>query len=176
MPIPSITSVSPTAGPVTGGTQVTIAGTNLTAADIRMYTLNTAVNAWTPLPTVVDRANRSASGVTPHFSVFALFAPTTVAASLAGVKAYPVPWKPGSGGRFDGPGVTFAGLPASGSIRILTLGGRRVRDFSFGGLAGEALWDGLNDDGRRAASGVYFARVSSDAGGAPVLVKFAIEK
>ncbi|MFI5361839.1 MAG: LamG-like jellyroll fold domain-containing protein [Elusimicrobiota bacterium] len=156
-----------------------ITGTNppLTAAGIRMYTLNTAVNSWALLPTTVDAASRNASGVTPHFSVFALFAPQKIASTLGSARVYPVPWKPGSGGRFDAPGVTFAGLPASGSIRILTLGGRRVRDFDFNGLsAGGAVWDGTNDDGRRAASGVYFARIVSGVDGTTTLVKFAIER
>ena len=156
-----------------------ISNTNppLTAAGIRMYTLNTAVNSWEYLPTTVDKVNHAATGVTPHFSVFALFAPSTVGSNLSGVKAFPVPWKPGSGGRFDAPGVTFSNLPVSGTIRILTLAGRRVRDFTFNGVsAGNAVWDGLNDDGRRAASGVYFARVSSGVDGSTVLVKFAIER
>ena len=104
-----------------------------------------------------------------------MFAPTTISAGLSGVKAYPVPWKPGSGSRFDAAGVTFANLPASGSIRILDVSGARVREFSFDGSnAGAAVWDGQTDHGRRAASGVYFARVKSSAG--TVLIKFAIER
>ena len=90
---------------------------------------------------------------------------------------YPVPWKPGSGGRFDGPGVTFAHLPSSGRIRILTLSGRRVKDFTFNGAgAGTAVWDGSNDDGRRTASGVYFAKITSDADSSTILLKFAVER
>lgn len=156
-----------------------ISGTNppLAAAGLQMYTLNTAVNSWALLPTVVDKSNRSASAQTPHFSLFGLFAPATVGTNLSGVKAFPVPWKPGSGGRFDAPGVSFSNLPAAGTIRILTLGGRRVRDLPFNGnSAGTAVWDGANDDGRRAASGVYFARISSAGDGSSVLVKFAVER
>jgi hypothetical protein len=149
----------------------------LAASSMRMYTLNTTVNRWELLPTSVDGSHRRASGVTPHFSVFALFAPTTIGSGVSGVKIYPVPWKPGSGGRFDGPGVTFARLPSSGRIRILTLSGHRVREFTYDGAsAGTAVWDGLNDDGRRAASGVYFAKITSDADQKGELVKFAIER
>lgn len=154
-------------------------GTNppLAVSAMRMYTLNTTVNRWELLPTSVDRTNRRASGLTPHFSVFALFAPATIGSSLSGVTAYPVPWKPGSGGRFDGPGVSFAHLPTGGHIRILTLAGRRVRDFTYSGAdAGTTTWDGLNDDGRRAASGVYFAKITSDADRSVVLLKFAVER
>ena len=156
-----------------------ITGTNppLTAAGLRMYTLNTAVNSWALLPTTVDKAAHSVSGQTPHFSLFGLFAPATVGTNLSGVKAFPVPWKPGSQTRFDAAGVTFANLPAGGTIRILTLAGRRVRDISFNGVsAGSAVWDGANDDGRRAASGVYFARITSAADNSAILVKFAIER
>jgi hypothetical protein len=88
-----------------------------------------------------------------------------------------VPWKPGTGGRFDAAGVTFANLPVSGTIRILTLAGKRVRELSFdGSSAGFAVWDGLNDEGRRAASGVYFAQIKSGVDGAMFLLKFAIER
>lgn len=154
-----------------------IVGTNppLAASTMRMYTLNTTVNRWELLPTSVDTVNKRATGVTPHFSVFALFAPVTIGAGLSGVRAYPVPWKPGTGGRFDAPGVTFSGLPTSGTIRILDLAGRRVREFAFSGAAaGSAVWDGQTDAGRRCAGGVYFAKVSS--GGASTLLKIAIER
>jgi hypothetical protein len=156
-----------------------IDGTNppLAASRMQMYTLNTTVNRWELLPTVVDSASRKASGQTPHFSVFALFAPVTLGSSLSGVTAYPIPWKPGSGGRFDGPGVTFAQLPVSGRIRILTLTGQKVRDFAFSGSgAGSAIWDGGNDGGRRVASGVYLARITSDADGSVSVIKIAIER
>lgn len=155
-----------------------ISGTNppLAAGGIQMYTLNTAVNVWTQLPTVVDKNGHAASGQTPHFSLFGLFAPATVASNLAGVKVFPVPWKPGSRSRFDAAGVTFSNLPAAGFIRILTLAGKRVREFTFNGVsAGSAVWDGNNDDGRRAASGVYFARITS-LDNSNVIVKFAIER
>jgi hypothetical protein len=156
-----------------------ISGTNppLAAAGLQMYTLNTAVNVWTQLPTVVDKVSRRASGQTPHFSLFGLFAPATVGTGLSGIKVFPVPWKPGSGSRFDASGVTFSNLPASGVIRILTLSGRSVRDFSFNGVsAGTAVWNGENEDGRRAASGVYFARITSGVDHSNVILKFAIER
>jgi hypothetical protein len=156
-----------------------IDGTNppLAASRMRMYTLNTTINNWELLPTTIDKNHRMAGGVTPHFSVFALFAPVSVGAGLAGVKAYPVPWKPGSGGRFDGPGVSFANLPPSGHIRILTLAGHKVHEFSYSGAnAGVATWDGNNDDGLRTASGVYFAKITSDTDASTIVVKFAVER
>jgi hypothetical protein len=154
-------------------------GTNppIPVTSLRLYTLNTTVNRWEELPTTVDLANKRVTGVTPHFSIFALLGSASVGVSLNGVRVYPVPWKPGSGGRFDASGVTFDRLPSAGSIRILTLDGQRVRDLSFAGAdAGQVTWDGNNSDGMRTASGVYFARVKSAADNSTVLLKFAIER
>lgn len=151
-------------------------GTVLPATGIRMYTLNTTVNRWEALSTSVDAPNHRTTGLTPHFSVFALFAPSTVGAGLSGVRVYPVPWKPGSGGRFDAVALSFDHLPPSGRIRILTLAGERVADLAFDGhAAGAITWDGRTREGRRCASGVYIAKIVSDDGGT-MFVKFAIER
>ncbi|MDX6768702.1 MAG: LamG-like jellyroll fold domain-containing protein [Elusimicrobiota bacterium] len=149
----------------------------LPASGLRMYTLNTTVNRWEELPTTLDPVERRAIGVTPHFSVFALFAPSTIGASLSAARAYPVPWKPGSGGRFDGPGIVFDRLPAAGRVEIHTLSGEKVADFAFSGAsAGSVVWDGRNENGRRVASGVYYARITSDTDNARALLKLAIER
>lgn len=147
----------------------------LAASAIKVYTLNTTVNRWELLPTYVDPTTRRVTFFTPHFSVFAMFAPLTIGTSLAQVRVYPVPWKPGSNGRFDAAGVTFDRLPASGVVRILSLAGERVREFAFdGSSAGSVVWNGVTDGGQRAASGVYFARITG--GGGESIVKFAIER
>ncbi|MBI2386730.1 MAG: LamG domain-containing protein [Elusimicrobia bacterium] len=147
----------------------------LAASAIKVYTLNTTVNRWELLPTYVDPATRRVTFFTPHFSVFAMFAPLTIGTALAQVRVYPVPWKPGTNGRFDAPGVTFDRLPVTGVIRILSLAGERVREFTFdGSSSGSVVWNGVTDGGQRCASGVYFARITG-AGGESV-VKFAIER
>lgn len=149
----------------------------LAASGLRMFTLNTTVNRWEELPTVLDAAARRAVGVTPHFSVFALFAPSTIGTSLSEARAYPVPWKPGSGGSFDGAGIVFDRLPASGRVTLLTLSGEHVADLDFNGAsAGRLVWDGRNGSGRRVASGIYYARVTSSTDGATALLKLAIER
>lgn len=149
----------------------------LPARAMKMYTLNTTVNRWEELPTVVDTGSKRAIGITPHFSVFALFAPTTIGTSLNSVRAYPVPWKPGSGGSFDATGVSFDRLPTDGSITILSLSGEEVADFRFSGAsAGRVVWDGKNTAGRRVASGIYYARVKSDADNSTALLRIAIER
>lgn len=148
----------------------------LAASRILAFTLNTMVNRWEPLPTYVNRSGKHGLLWTPHFSVFALFAPAVIGSDLSQVRVYPVPWKPGSGGRFDASGVTFDRLPVSGKIAIHAITGEKVADIPFSGAAaGVVVWDGRNDGGRRTASGVYFARVTSDDG-ARTLLRFAIER
>lgn len=148
----------------------------MAASAIKVYTLNTTVNRWEALESYVDPVSRRVVFFTPHFSVFAMFAPLTIGASLSEVRVYPIPWKPGTRGRFDAAGVTFDRLPVSGTIRILSLAGERVREFTFdGGASGSAVWNGMTDWGQRAASGVYFARITG-TGGSTSIVKFAIER
>jgi hypothetical protein len=147
----------------------------LAASAIKVYTLNTTVNRWELLSTYVDPASRRVTFFTPHFSVFAMFAPLTIGTSLAQVRVYPVPWKPGTNGRFDAAGITFDRLPVTGVVRILSLAGERIREFSFdGSSSGSVVWNGMTDGGQRAASGVYFARITG--GGGESIVKFAIER
>ena len=148
----------------------------MAASRIQVYTLNTAVNRWEYLPSYVDTASRRVTAFTPHFSIFAMFAPTTIGTALPQVRVYPLPWKPGTKSKYDAAGITFDRLPVSGSVRIVNLAGERVREFTFSGAdAGSVLWNGLSDNNRRVASGVYFARITSDDGGSS-LVKFAIER
>lgn len=148
----------------------------MAASALKVYTLNTTVNRWEALESYVDPVARRVIFFTPHFSVFAMFAPSTIGTSLSEVRVYPIPWTPGAGGRFDAAGVTFDRLPVSGTIRILSLAGERVREFTFDGNAsGSIVWDGMTDWGRRAASGVYFARITG-TGGSTSIVKFAIER
>lgn len=148
----------------------------LATSAIKVYTLNTTVNRWELLPSFIDPATRRVTVFTPHFSVFAMFAPLTIGTALSQVRVYPIPWRPGSLSRFDALGITFDRLPVSGNIRILNLAGERIRELSFDGTAsGSVTWNGLTDGGLRTASGVYFARITS-GDGTVLLVKCAIER
>ena len=60
-------------------------------------------------------------------------------------------------------------LPTAGdhSLAVYDVAGRRVRSLSSGRIeAGprEVLWDGRNEEGRPAPSGVYFYRLRAAAG------------
>ncbi len=152
------------------------------ASRLTVYTLNPSVVRWEPLPSSVDTQAKRVTGLTPHFSVFALFGPSASLPDVNSVRVYPNPWKPGSGGTFDSgsfngkTGLVIDNLPSSGIVRIFTLSGESVAELSFSPPdVGTLVWDGRNRAGRGVASGVYFAYVKADGGGKAV-VKFAIER
>jgi len=118
---------------------------------LAIYTLNEKTNLWVKLPSSqVDLANGKVTARVPHFSVFALIgAPDT---SLDQAFVYPVPFQPSLGHT----AITFTNLAQPTTIKIFTVSGRRVRTLQEPGGAGELDWDGKNEDGEPAASGVYF--------------------
>lgn len=152
------------------------------ASRLTMYTLKNQVPEWEALTTTVDTTNRRVLGSASHFSIFALFGPSGIGADLSGITVFPVPWKPGSKGKFDSAvcngrtGLCFTQLPQDGVLKIFSFGGELVIELPFTAVdAGTVVWDGRNHAGRNVASGVYFARVRATAGGASLL-KFAIER
>jgi hypothetical protein len=148
-------------------------GTLASVDRLKVYAAADSGGAWSQLATSVDKVNKTVSGVTPHFSFFSVFA--SPAGGLGAIKLYPVPWQPGSGGRFDAAGVTFSGLPASARIKIFTLSGELVRLLEVNSLdAGIKVWDGRNSEGHKAASGIYIASVKS--GSDERTIKVAVER
>ncbi len=75
------------------------------------------------------------------------------------VHAYPNPYWPGSGGRYDGSGVVFSNLPISAKIQIYTIHGTLLRTLESSSERRTCTWDGLTTGGDAVASGVYFVRV-----------------
>ncbi|MFA5140757.1 MAG: LamG-like jellyroll fold domain-containing protein [Elusimicrobiota bacterium] len=167
-----------------GNTLVDGVSPPIPAANLRLWTLNmTGALQWVELSScAVDLADRRVSAVTEHFSVFALFAPTGIRPDVNEVYVYPVPWKPGSGDKFDSAtwlgrsGLAFGNLSTDGHIRVFTLSGELVTDLQYGPTdQGTLVWNGKNTAGRNVASGVYFAYVKATDGSTQVL-KFAIER
>ncbi|HEX7077085.1 MAG TPA: S8 family serine peptidase [Candidatus Eisenbacteria bacterium] len=77
----------------------------------------------------------------------------------------PNPFNPSTAIRFD-----VAGDEARATLRVFSAGGRLVRTLIAADLPGGrfvARWDGRDDAGRDAASGVYFCRLDLAGGGAP---------
>ena len=57
--------------------------------------------------------------------------------------------------------------PARLRVQILTVSGRRVRDFTLEGKAGENYvpWDGTDSKGEKVANGVYIVKLTAEANG-----------
>jgi len=149
-------------------------GTELPATGLVMFSAPSSAGPWTAdQASVVDLAGRKVSGSTSHFSYFALFYPSS--ADIRSARAYPNPWKPGTGGVFDAAGITFGNLTATAEIKIFTITGGLVRTLDVTAAdAGTRVWDGRNSDGRKAASGVYLAHIKS--GGSSKTLKIAVER
>jgi len=151
--------------------------TSIRASELVMYSAETAAGPWNrDLSSSVDPDNKTVIGNTSHFSFFALFAPT--ASDLNGVKAFPVPWKPGSNGPFDSntvpAGITFSGMPGSAEIKIFTITGQLVRNLKLTSAQSSTVWDGKNSAGSKAASGIYLAHIKS--GKKVKILKIAVER
>jgi hypothetical protein len=96
--------------------------------------------------------------------------PLVVASNdLSSVKVYPNPFRPGQGHTT----ITFANVPANARIRIYTLQGELMRDFTANG-SGTGTWDGNNDSGSHVASGVYFALIEGN--GSHRTMKVGVER
>ncbi|MEI7528955.1 MAG: FlgD immunoglobulin-like domain containing protein, partial [Elusimicrobiota bacterium] len=91
-------------------------------------------------------------------------------------KVYPVPWRPGSGDKFDSStGITFKYLTPRTEIRIYTITGQLVRELKLTPADnGLKVWDGRNSAGLKAASGVYLAHIKS--GQYVKIMKIAVER
>ncbi|MBI5622135.1 MAG: fibronectin type III domain-containing protein, partial [Elusimicrobia bacterium] len=144
-------------------------GTSLRVGDARMFSHSgLAGTAWRPLETSVDTQAKTFTGTTPTFSFFAVFA--TPAADLSRVRVYPNPYKPGSSDPNEGrpfsasnpsSGIVFDNLPTPVTIEIFTVSGQVVdRVYSTSG-SGTWQWEVRNANGKDAASGGYFAVISS---------------
>lgn len=153
-------------------------GTSLRASQLEMYSAHSAAGPWQrDLSSVVDLAGKKVVGYTTHFSFFALFAPQAV--NINSARAYPVPWRPGSGGRFDSApgttGITFDNLTDKTEIKIYTVAGHLVQELKLTAAdLGVKVWDGKNSAGVKAASGVYLAHIKS--GSAVKVLKIAVER
>jgi hypothetical protein len=123
---------------------------------------------WVPLISDVDEARRTVSGRTRHFSLFQIMQ-TVPASTVDLAKAFPNPFRPAQGHTT----MMFANLPAGARVRIYDFSGALVRDLTAN-AAGLASWDGANQSGKKAASGVYF--VFAQGAGGRKTFKAAIQR
>lgn len=117
--------------------------------------------SWIILPSTVDAANDTVTGLTGHLSKFALVL-LTPKTNLDSVVVYPNPYKPNSGQAYGdsllGKGIVFSGLTERANIKIYTVAGELVRELDTTGVL--ALWDAKNGSGASVASGVYIYLIS----------------
>lgn len=111
---------------------------------------NEAAGSWDLLGATQDASGNSISGRTSHFSLFEVMQ-VNPAATVGDAKVFPNPLRPALGHT----AMTISNLPAFARLRIYSLLGELVKDLDADAL-GAARWDGTNQAGRRAASGVYF--------------------
>jgi hypothetical protein len=125
---------------------------------------------WVPLPSVSDTANNRVAGQTWHLSTFQIMQslPET---GLGDVKIYPNPYRPNSVSDV----MHFTNMPALAKVKLYTFLGELVRTLKAD-VNGMAHWDGLNDDGRKAASGVYIAFIQTKGKTASRSFKVALER
>lgn len=129
------------------------------------------INAvWVPLPSVSDTANNLVVGQTWHLSTFQLMQ-SNPGTGLSAVKIYPNPYRPNSVSDV----MHFANLPAGARVKIYTFLGELVRSLKAD-VNGMAHWDGANDDGRAAASGVYIAFIRTSDKKSSKSFKVALER
>ena len=69
--------------------------------------------------------------------------------------------------------MRFQNLPAGARLRVYTFAGALVKDLSADG-SGLASWDGTNQSGAPAASGVYF--VFAQGAGTSKTIKVAVQR
>ena len=144
-------------------------GTQVEVSMLKFYYASSAAGPWQPLDsTVIDTKNKTISGLTPHFSIFAVFG--VAAANLGNVRVYPVPYLPNDGKDDNGKpysaavpdsGMIFDELPAAVKIRIFTLSGQLVAELASAASGGKIQWDVRNTKGEDAASGGYIAVITS---------------
>lgn len=123
------------------------------------------------LPSTADPAGNRVISSASHFSSFALVQYTPLSSpSFLQPLAYPVPFDPSR----HTAGMTVEKLLPGSEARIYTITGQLVRKLEADS-SGKTVWNGKNDAGRTAASGIYLM-VVKDESGRSRKIKLAVEK
>ena len=129
-------------------------------------------NVWIPLKSKVDSENKQIIAYIDKLSVYAIMGTTNTAKAFDNMKYYPNPLQPSKGLNYSR--MQFSNIPAGTRIKIYTLLGQVVRDLEAD-ASGMAVWDGKNNAGAKAASGVYIVYME-DGSGNEKRIKIAIER
>gem|GEM_PF-3558741 len=129
-------------------------------------------NVWVPLQSKADKGNKRIIAYLDHLSVFAIMGTATAAKAFDEVKYYPNPLQPSKGLNYSK--MNFSNMPAGTRIKIYTMLGQVVRELRAD-ASGMAVWDGKNNAGEKAASGVYIVYME-DGNGNKKRIKVAVER
>jgi N-acetylneuraminic acid mutarotase len=144
-----------------------IDGTRRYAEALRLFSYDAGSGQWVQDlgSLVLDASSRTIRGSTRHFSVFAAFA-VKAAEDLDSVRVYPTPFKPYGSDPDEGrayssgdpnSGIFFDNLPAAVTVKVYTVTGRLLAEFSQADGFGRVRWDARSKDGHELATGVYLA-------------------
>lgn len=156
--------------------------THVRSDNLRLYYYDTGSASWsTDYPSTISPAGGlTVTALPDHFTLFGLLSPAAV--NLDAIRVYPVPFKPNGANPDEGKaytsgdptsGVVFDNLTSSSKIKIYTVTGALVWESETDHFGGLVRWDGNTGDGREAASGVYFAVITS-SGHDPVVRKLVV--
>jgi len=133
--------------------------------NLRMYYLYENTRKWTEIPN--SEANLSGKYISAqinHFSVFALIG-KVIPKDLSKLSVYPVPYKPGSGTRYDNPaGIVFDNVPEYLEIKIFNIAGELVFSEIESSTGGRYIWKAENNSGKKVASGIYIFILHDQSG------------
>jgi sugar lactone lactonase YvrE len=142
---------------------------------LKLYVLNQTTGRWDLISSTLDKVNKNLTALVQHFSVYTLIGQRAAALDLGGIKAYPNPYRPGSGGSYDrAGGILFTGLTVHAEIKIFNIAGELVYEAIKDNGLSDFNWLALNNSGNRVASGVYIVLIKNAA--EKKLIKIAIEK
>ena len=136
---------------------------------------NSATSAWQTLASVVDTVNQVVSAQTSHFSLYQLMVGSgtvkgivsAAAGTVADVQIACNPIRPNCAP------MRFQNLPAGARLRVYTLSGVLIKDFSTD-ANGLASWDGTNQNGASVATGIYM--IYAQGAGTSKTFKVAVQR
>ncbi|MCL1972938.1 MAG: T9SS type A sorting domain-containing protein [Endomicrobia bacterium] len=147
-----------------------IAGMNEDTLVIARYDEEKQV--WVPLQSTVDKVNKQIIAYIDKISIYAIMGTVNTANAFENMKYYPNPLQPSKGMNYAK--MNFSNMPAGTRIKIYTMLGQVVRELEAD-ASGMAVWDGRNNAGEAAASGVYIVYMQ-DGNGNKKRIKLAVER
>lgn len=135
---------------------------------LRLAFFDSPHGVWGPVPGRQDTGGNQLTIFSMTDGVFQLME-ISPSSDIDQVRVGPNPLRPGLGHRQ----MVFSNLPAGTSVKIFTQSGELVRSL-WVDAGGQSAWDGVNNDGDKVVSGVYFAVL--EQGGSHRLMSVAVER